>query len=145
MKVNALNLKIKSQTEKLSMVREFVSEAAREFGFDDESVNKIALAVDEACTNIIKHSYEFASNKDIDIAISANDSKFKVVISDHGKGFNPETVKVPDMREYLSKYKKGGLGMYLMKSLMDSVEYKIVQGKKNEVHLVKFLPVKVAR
>jgi serine/threonine-protein kinase RsbW len=145
MKASNLNLKIKSQTEKLSLVREFVSEAAREFGFDDESVNKIALAVDEACTNIIKHSYEFASNKDIEIMIVTNNGKFEVVISDQGKGFDPEMVKVPDMREYLSKYKKGGLGMYLMRSLMDKVEYKISRGKKNEVHLVKSLPVKVPR
>lgn len=140
-----MNLKIKSQTEKLYLVREFVSDAAKNFGFDDDAVGKIALAVDEACTNVIKHSYEFASNKDIDVRIFTANGKFEVVITDQGKGFNPEAIQSPDMRAYLSAYKKGGLGMYLMKSLMDKVEYHIAQGQNNEVRLIKFLPVKVAR
>jgi anti-sigma regulatory factor (Ser/Thr protein kinase) len=43
------------------------------------------------------------------------------------------------MREYLAHYRKGGLGMYLMKKLMDKVEYHLLPGKKNEVRLVKYL------
>jgi serine/threonine-protein kinase RsbW len=143
--VNALKLKIQSQTENLSLVRDFVSTIARDFGFDEESVNKIALAVDEACTNIIKHSYEFASNKDIEIDITTRQGQLEIVITDRGKSFDPTMIKIPDMKEYLSKYKRGGLGMYLMRSLMDKVEYKITHGKKNEVRLVKSLPVKIAR
>ncbi len=132
-----MQLKIKSQTEKLHLVRDFISEAARRQGFDEESVSKIALAVDEACTNVIKHSYEFARNKEIEIKVIAGDGRFEVVITHQGKTFDPEAVKSPDMREYLSHYRHGGLGMHLMRSLMDAIEYKTFPDKRSEVHLVK--------
>jgi serine/threonine-protein kinase RsbW len=136
-------LKIQSRTEHLSRVRDFIATNAREFGFDEESVNKIALAVDEACTNIIKHSYRFAPDKEIEISVRLHPDEFEIVITDRGTSFDPKTVEVPDMKEYLSKYKKGGLGMYLMRSLMDKVEYRIIPGKRNEVRLVKTLPLRM--
>lgn len=145
MKATILELKIQSQTEKLSFVREFVSEAARTFGFDDEAVSKIALAVDEACTNVIKHSYDYAQNKEIEVRIVTKNTAFEVVIVHQGKSFDPQSVKPPDMKEYLSHYRRGGLGMHLMRSLMDGVEYKTTKDKKSEVHLVKHLPLKLAR
>src|SRR5579862_4034344 len=134
-------LTIKSRTERLSEVREFVSAAAREFGFDEEAVNKIALAVDEACTNVIKHSYKYATDKDIRIRIVTNAVTFEVRIQDQGLSFDPETIKKPDMKEYLAHYRRGGLGMYLMRSLMDDVEY-IGSPEMNEVRLMKRLQPK---
>ena len=136
-------MKIPSQTDKLFTVRNFVAEAAHTFGFDEESMNKISIAVDEACTNIIKHSYNYASNKEIDVTIVMNNSKFEVVIVHQGKSFDPEAIKSPDMKEYLSHYRRGGLGIHLMRSLMDKVEYNILPNQRSEVRLVKYLPVKV--
>ena len=137
-----LHLKIPSQTDKLFAVRTFVADAAQTFGFDEESMNKISIAVDEACTNIIKHSYEFDRNKEIEITVIMNGTRFEIVIAHKGKSFNPEAIKSPDMKEYLSHFRKGGLGMHLMRSLMDEVEYKVLQDSRNEVHLIKFLPKK---
>jgi serine/threonine-protein kinase RsbW len=129
---------IESRTEKLSAVREFISRAARDFGFDEESISKIALAVDEACTNIIKHAYHFATDQVIDIKVIEKNGTFEVIIRDEGIPFDPNEVRLPDMNEYLKSYKRGGLGMHLMKSLMDIVEYKTFRGG-NEVRLVKYL------
>lgn len=133
-----MKLKIPSSTEELFTVREFIAEAARSFGFEDESIGKIALAVDEACTNIIKHAYSYERDKEIEITVNPNNDKFEIVIVDYGKSFNPKLIKIPDMSEYRTKYRKGGLGMYLMYSLMDKIEYKKLD-HRNEVHLIKYL------
>ena len=101
------------------------------------------LAVDEECTNIIKHAYEFSPANDIDIEIVSMDKKLEVIITHTGKSFDPQAVKAPNMREYLRKYQRGGLGMHLMRSLMDEVDYKSFPDRRSEVHLVKFLPVNV--
>ncbi len=138
--VEPQSLNIESKTERLIAVREFVSTAARDFGFRDEDVSKIALAVDEACTNIIKHAYKFDPAKSITITVRGRNGTFEVVIQDFGREFDPAKVPTPDMKEYLSHFRRGGLGVYLMKSLMDRVEYAIVPGKKNEVRLIKKLP-----
>lgn len=137
--MNSTTIHIESRTERLIAVREFISAAAREFGFPDEEVSKIALAVDEACTNVIKHAYQFDPGKKISITVNRDDSAFEVVIHDTGRKFNPAGVQAPDMKEYLSHYRKGGLGVYLMKTLMDRIEYTIRPGQTNEVRLVKYL------
>ncbi|MEE9225636.1 MAG: ATP-binding protein [Bacteroidota bacterium] len=136
---NKLELKIESRTDRLIFVRNFVSGAARKFGFSDEEVSNIALAVDEACTNVIKHAYRFATDQEINITILMRDGKFEVVITDKGRHFNPERVKIANMKEYLKQYNRRGFGMYLMKSLVDKVEYTIKPGRKNVVRLIKFL------
>ena len=137
-KTTRLNLRIPSQTGKLNMAREFVADAAKVFGFKDDDVNNIALAVDEACTNIIKHAYSYDADREIDIVVSMKKPEFEILIEDRGKHFNPNQVPVPNMKEYMSHYKRGGLGMYLMKKLMDKVEYTI-HPKKNVVRLIKYL------
>jgi serine/threonine-protein kinase RsbW len=137
---NSLNLQITSQTNNLMLVRDFISDAAKNFGFDEENVNKITLAVDEACTNIIKHAYNYQPDKPISLTVFMDDKKFIVIIKDNGKYFKPESVIIPNVKEHVRQYKVGGLGIYLMKSLMDEVKYKINPGNQNEVTLIKYLP-----
>ncbi len=131
---------IKSRTEKLLEVREFIARAAHEFGFSDEEASNIVLAVDEACTNIIKHAYQYEPDRDIRISVRTNRGAFEVLIEDEGKSFNPLAVQSPDLRHHLKQYRRGGLGVYLMKTLMDEVEYHCTPGKKNVVRLTKYLP-----
>lgn len=133
------SIKIKSKTERLIAVRDFVSSAAREFGFPDEEISKITLAVDEACTNVIKHAYNFDPAKIITVSVRGSNGAFEVSIQDTGKQFNPAGVQTPDMKEYLSHFRRGGLGVYLMKTLMDKVEYNFKPGSPNEVRLIKYL------
>ncbi len=133
------HLRIQSQTGKLNLVRHFVFEAALRFGFDEESASKIMLAVDEACTNVIKHAYEFAPTREIDLEVLTHDRQFEVVILHNGKPFDPDAVTAPDMQKYLSQFRRGGLGMHLMRSLMDNVEYRSAPDGRSEVHLVKYL------
>lgn len=132
-------LHIESKTERLIAVRDFVSAAAREFGFGDEETSKIALAVDEACTNVIKHAYKFEPDKTLTVTVQRGNGTFEVSIRDTGKRFDPSGFQPPDMKEYLSHFRRGGLGVYLMKSLMDKVEYNFEPGKPNEVRLIKYL------
>ncbi|MBW7888746.1 MAG: ATP-binding protein [Bacteroidetes bacterium] len=132
------SLVIHSQTHRLKEVREFVAEQAQLHGFKEDDINKIVIAVDEACTNIIKHGYRFAENETIEIQINRNGNEFEILITDHGKKFDPSSVAVPDMQEYLSHYHRGGLGIYLMKRIMDKVEFSFQQ-KTNTLRLVKYL------
>jgi serine/threonine-protein kinase RsbW len=133
------HLKIPSQTDNLDLIRSFVAGIARKVGFNDEEVNKIELAVDEACTNVIEHAYQHDDTKDIDIAIQIGLQKLTVVVTDHGKSFNVKQIKLPDMKDYLAELRVGGLGIYLMKTLMDEVDYQSKPGNRNEVRMVKYI------
>ncbi len=125
-------------------MRTFVSDAARRFGFSESEVGKIELAIDEACTNIIKHAYKFNPDGIIEIRVSTqNDNaapKFIVEIFDSGISFDSSRYTAPDMKEYFKKLRHGGLGIVLMKKLMDEVEYGRIGGERNSIRLVKYLP-----
>ena len=131
-------LRIPSHAGNLEIVREFVSRIARKVGFNEDDVNKIELAVDEACTNVIKHAYSSDSKKPIEIALKVDLEKLTVEITDRGKGFNPKKLQRPDMKEYIAQMRVGGLGVYLMKTLMDEVVYNIQPGKRNQLRMVKY-------
>lgn len=130
-------LRVKSRTDNLSLIRDFVSENAISAGIEQSTVDKIMLAVDEACTNIIKHAYKSSPEGEIILNIEFDEERFTITIIDYGKSFEPDSVPLPDLQKYYREHKVGGLGMYLMKSLMDDVKYTSVPGKYNRVLLSK--------
>ena len=136
-KTKSKELLIKSRTENLTTVREFVSSAVEEVNIPQDIAGDIVLAVDEACTNIIKHAYKFIPDGDITIKLKYSDKKITVEITDHGAPFSPDNVPTPDLKKYFEEKRVGGLGMYLMKSLMDDVHYESIPGKYNQVLLTK--------
>lgn len=132
-------LVVQSKTNNLSTIRDFVYAAALDVGFSKDVIDNIILAVDEACTNIIKHAYKSYPEGEITIKLKYKEKKFTVLIIDHGVPFNPESIPDPDLQKYYRQHRVGGLGMYLMKSLMDEVKYISVPGKYNQVLLSKNL------
>lgn len=133
-----ISKRILSRTESLVEVRKFVDGAARKFGFPEEDIANIILAVDEACTNIIKHAYQYAVDQEIEIIIFPSTRSFEIRIYDNGKSFDPSLIRPPELKDHLGHKRRGGLGVYLMKRLMDKVEYNFIPGEKNEVRLVKY-------
>jgi len=132
---------VQSRTENLSKIRDFVSNKASESGISNDEVENIMLAVDEACTNIIKHAYKSFPDGKIIIKVEHNSDKLLITIIDYGSSFDPLVVPDPDLPKYYKNGKVGGLGMYLMKSLMDDIKYKTVPGKYNQVLLSKRINV----
>lgn len=130
---------VTSTTDNLSTIRNFIKSAANEAGFDNDTSNKIVLATDEACTNIIKHAYQFSYKGKIGVNVSFKNDKFSISITDNGKHFNAKSIAEPDLKKYYQEKRVGGLGMYLMKKLMDEVNYSQSNDKKNKVTLVKYL------
>ncbi len=135
--IRSYRLKIPSRTDNLEIIRNFVSGVARKVGFDKDDVNKIELAIDEACTNVIEHAYQCDESCNIDIAIKIDFKKFTIIVTDRGKSFTMQDVELPDMKSYLAELRVGGLGIYLMKQLMDEVKYQSRSGV-NEVQMIKY-------
>ncbi len=141
-KVKSRNkLKIFSRTENLAEIRNFVQKVAKQCGFGEDDVQKIVLAADEACTNIIKHAYKYSPTGEIVIETKCDSEKIILTITDTGVPFEPESVPTPDLEKLAKRKKVGGLGIYLMKKLMDTVSYNIGK-EKNQIILVKYLPAK---
>ncbi len=104
-------------------IREFVAEVAREGGFTEKEIYSLQLAADEAASNIIEHAYEGVSNADIDITCDMRGDTLTITMHDEGISFDPSKVKKPNLKADLSDRQIGGLGVYLMRKLMDEVRY----------------------
>ena len=138
-KKNEREINIKSTTENLSIIREFIKKEALNSGLTQEAIGNMVLAVDEACTNVIKHAYKYSPDGEIAVKVKVKKSKFTIEITDKGAHFNPSAIPEPDLAEYHKQKKIGGLGMFLMRKLMDEVEYTSISGNRNQVTLVKYL------
>ncbi|BBB32065.1 anti-sigma B factor [Thermotomaculum hydrothermale] len=128
-----LKTTIKADTEYLTLINKLTVDICSLLGFDKESSNNISLSVDEAVTNTIKHAYKMDKTKNIEIEYFTKNKELVIKISHTGIPFTPDKLILPDMEEYLKKYKKGGLGIMLMVKFMDSVEY----GSENDRHFCK--------
>lgn len=134
-------IQINSELKNLRLVREFVGREARRFGFDEIETEMIVLAVDEVCTNSIKHSYKNKPDGKITIEIKAIGNRFTVIVFYDGLLFDPSKIKVDSPIKKIQKtgkIKRGKLGMYIIYKFMDDVRYQVKQGK-NVVTLTKFL------
>ena len=128
---------IPSTTLKLSRVRRFVEGHARACGFSSDVIDQLSLAVDEACTNIIRHAYGESNSGPVDIKVDIDPERFTVTIRDEGNSIDLEKYAEPDLNKSIRDRRGGGFGVHIMRKLMDLVEYEN-HGKFNEVHLVKF-------
>lgn len=137
-KTEKYRLQVSAATRNLGIVRDFIRHLAKEAGFDKEKIEQIELAVDEACTNVIKHAYHYDASKMIDLRIRIDRKKMVISVIDYGGGFDLSKIKQPDINHNVKKAKAGGLGIHLMKKLMDEVQFHIEPGKKTEVRLIKF-------
>ena len=107
----------------LDDIRDFVGDMARKVGFSDREVYSIQLAADEASSNIIEHAYAGVQDGKLEVECNIFEGGMKIVMRDWGKPFNPSSVPEPNVNADLAERKIGGLGMYLMRKLMDEVTY----------------------
>lgn len=131
-------ISVQASTEHLSEVRDFVASYATKLGVSSDEVDDVRLAVDEAYTNIIKHAYEYDESKFVEIVMGVDNNEFWVSLFDNGKSFDPTEYPDPDVRSRVKAKQRGGVGVYLMKNLMDGIEYHEHDGT-NEIRMIKKL------
>jgi|KBSSwiStaDraftv2_1062776.scaffolds.fasta_scaffold22607_2 serine/threonine-protein kinase RsbW len=130
-------LHVPSSTENLALIREFVSSIGAQAGMNDQEVANIELAVDEACANVIEHAYGHDVTKEVVVRAILDDDTLWIKVEDTGRGFDPDAVGEEDLPHLIEQHKSGGLGMRIMRTVMDEVRYEIVPGQKNELHMMK--------
>ena len=129
-------LSIPSQDKYIYLLDLVVSYASREMDFDEETAEQVNLAIIEAGTNAIRHGNKNDPDKTAQFRFQIAKDKLTVFVKDCGPGFDPEDVGDPLSPENFMK--PSGRGIFLMKALMDEVEYRIDEGSGTEVRLVKY-------
>ena len=116
-------LRVPAEDRHLAEIRDFIQEVGEKIQIPGKILANTKLAVDEACTNVVKHGYKGQSGF-IEVIVTGNLREFHIEIRDQGESFDLRNVKSPDLKLYVETRKRGGLGVFLMNQLMDEVRYR---------------------
>jgi serine/threonine-protein kinase RsbW len=119
----------------LTHVAEFVEKACEQAGVTPAAQFDIQLAVEEACCNVIEHAYEGDGGK-FSVRFETRGPDVVITVCDWGRPFNPNEVASPDLGVPLEERPVGGLGLHLMRQLMDEVRFTFSE-TGNQLEMVK--------
>jgi sigma-B regulation protein RsbU (phosphoserine phosphatase) len=123
----------------LSVMRQFVEDACRRAGVDEDTSFALQLAADEACTNIATHGYAGLAPGPIHLALQFRDGQAAVTITDFGHAFDPAQAPIPDVRADWADRPIGGLGIHIMRHAVDEIQYRTDPDTGNHLTLIKRL------
>lgn len=136
-------LEVSAHTRNLALVREFLHGAIKRSALPATDINKVVLAVDEAVANTIQHGYEGREPGSVEILIDADADKFAIKIRDNGVSYDTakgiEAKAELDLQKHIAGGNKRGLGLFIMRKVMDEVSYTSREGERNELTLVKYI------
>jgi serine/threonine-protein kinase RsbW len=114
-----LRLRITSDPANLAPTRFAVETMARAAGFDPRAVDEIGLVVNEALANVIRHAYQGAPGRPIEVQADVVDGEFRLCIRDWGSGKAP--AELPECKD--DPMKPGGLGLICLRQMMDEAQF----------------------
>jgi serine/threonine-protein kinase RsbW len=135
------SMRMKAILENVPRAIECVTEWAQKAGFDERALYEIQLAVDEACANVVDHAYEGADPGDIEVSCRLDDQILTVQVRDWGTGFDLAGVADPDLDAPLEERTLGGLGLFLVRQVMDDVQFRSDPELGNELMMSKRLNI----
>ena len=115
--------KVPCSTNRLKEVRSFVNSVLHEYEFSEVDISRMVLAVDEVCSNLIIHSNNCNPEEMIELQIKVDSEGVVFEIKDQGVAFTPTSYNEPTLREVIRKKKKGGIGLMLVKRIMDDIQF----------------------
>ena len=135
-----VQLSIASDPRSLPIVRSAVGRMAELEGFGDLGVHALVLAIDEALANVIKHGYQGRPDQPITITLSTvkrSDGRrgMSVTVRDQGRQVDPETIRSRD----LDDVRPGGLGVHIIKMVMDECDYSCPPDGGMLLRMVKYI------
>lgn len=126
--------------DRLARLRSFVEAACEQTGVDPTTCFALQLAVDEVCTNIIVHGYADREPGSIHLSFQHDQGQVKITIIDQGCPFDPQQAPHPDLAADWEERKIGGMGIYLVQTIMDEICYQANTEQGNRLVLIKSLP-----
>ncbi len=123
------DLVLQNDVKQVGRLNSLVMEVADRLNIKKQLANKLKLAVEEAVVNVMEYAYPAGTTGDIHIHISSNGRRLKFVITDSGASFNPTEASAADTSLTAEERPVGGLGIFLVRNLMDSINYERIDGK----------------
>ncbi|MBR1547494.1 MAG: ATP-binding protein [Prevotella sp.] len=122
-------IRIRNQVGELERVNQFVEEIGEELGLDMELQMNLNLVMEEMVSNVIFYAYPEGTDAGIELVAESNGKELTFVLSDHGKEFDPTQKEDADPDINPAERDIGGMGIYIVKNIMNQVTYQRLDGK----------------
>ncbi|RPJ75583.1 MAG: ATP-binding protein [Desulfobacteraceae bacterium] len=129
---------LKNDIAELQTLGRQIESVGRALNLSKRCLFEINLALDELFTNILSYGFTDGDAHRIEVSLSAEDEVLTVIITDDGVAFNPTERQAPALPDTVDDCRVGGLGIYLIKNLMDEICYRR-EGERNILTLKKKL------
>ncbi len=132
-------LQVPARFSYLRIIRQGVLDLCARANLSEFAASQLEMAVDEACANVIEHSYGGASadSRFLSISLIQHADHIVVELCDHGRGFDPETCGQGGIAQYLDERRERGLGMLIIRKFIDDISYERGTPRGNCLRLVK--------
>lgn len=131
-----LHLTIRNELAEISRIATVIDEYCAAHGLDDMVAHAVNLSLDELLTNTISYGYDDDGAHTIEIELKADAGGVAVVLADDARAFDPTAAGDPDIDADLDERALGGLGIHIVRAMMDEISYRRVDGR-NELTLIK--------
>ena len=118
-----------NDVQQIELLAEYIDSIAEAAGIDPSLAMSLNLALEEAVTNVIMYAYPEGTDGTVDIITEANDGLLTFIIKDSGKAFDPTKKEDADVTLSAEERQIGGLGIFLVKQIMDTVNYQRIDGQ----------------
>ncbi len=135
---SSLEFSTEASLENLHECRAYIDRTGGALGLESPLLGDFRLVVDEAVTNIVLHGYG-GQGGPVEMAMERAGDTVVVRIRDQAPSFNPDAVAEPALDTALAQRNPGGMGIFLMRQMMDEVTFQSLPGGGNELRLVKHL------
>ncbi len=133
------SVRIASRVNHLYRACDFVTDIAGRLRLTQSEINKIKIAVYEACLNVIEHAYHSDTNRSIDVNVEVKPDRLIIRITDFGEGFQVDDTKSFDIENAVSGRERGGMGLHIIKRAVDDLSYTQDTLEGNQLIMTKYL------
>lgn len=134
-----VSIKLKNRISELNRLGQKLQAFGASVGLSKKCVFQINLAVDELFTNIVKYGFADDNLHYIAVVLSHENGRISIRVEDNGIPFDPAAKQTSELKDPLEHCKIGGLGLHLVKKIMDDIAYER-SGEKNVITLIKYIP-----
>jgi serine/threonine-protein kinase RsbW len=135
-----IEFSLPSRLELLGVLDQLVQAIAAQLEFNEDDSNAIATSLIEAATNAIQHGHQYNASRSVLFRFLLGPGSLETWVADSGAGFNLDQVLASDPTLPNQLFKSRGRGIYIMRAMMDTVEFDIVEGHGVTVHMSKAVP-----
>ncbi len=132
-------LRLESRTDSLKLFRDFVRDTMALVDLNQEHRPRIVLAIDEAITSIIRHANAHRRVGEIELIIALSSRSIEVSITDSGCSFSSDHMDTADLSDLIQHSRAMEMSDFLIRHIMDEINYLYRKGQENRLRMVKFL------